>query len=108
MRLLFAYVGGTIITAWYASKAALYSVLRMDEQRLCRECDTIQRNWCRALLWLAGCSVEVVGAEYLADGETRVIVSNHQSWVDVFAIAAHLPVSVRFATKAELDRKSVV
>ena len=104
MRLLFLYVAGTIVTAWYACKAALYSALRMNSERLCRECDEIQRNWCRALLWLGGCRVEIEGAEYLTDGEPRIIVSNHQSWFDVFAITAHMPVRVRFATKAELGR----
>lgn len=102
-RLLFAYLAGTVVTAWYASKAALYSVLRMEE-RLCRECDTIQRSWSRAMLRLARCSVQVEGAEHLEEGGARIIVSNHQSWFDVFALAAHMPISVRFVTKEELGR----
>ncbi len=101
LRLLLAYVAGTVVTAWYASKAALYSVLRM-EKRLCRECDTIQRSWSRAMLRLARCSVQVEGGEHLAEGGARIIVSNHQSWFDVFALTAHLPTSIRFVTKEEL------
>ena len=103
LRLLFAYVAGAAITVWYASKAALYSLVRM-ESRLCRECDTIQRRWTQALLWLTGCRVRVEGGEHLRDGGARIIVSNHQSWFDVFALTASLPTSVRFVTKAELGK----
>ncbi len=101
LRLLFAYVAGSLVTGWYASKAALYSLLRM-ESRLCRECDAIQRRWAKAMLWLTGCRVRVEGGEHLGEGGGRIIVCNHQSWFDVFALLAYLPTSVRFVTKAEL------
>ena len=32
------------------------------------------------------------------------MVSNHQSWFDVFALCAHLPVGFRFVAKKELGR----
>ena len=103
MRLLFAYAAGAAITVWYASKAALYSLLRM-ESRLCRECDAIQRRWSKALLWVSGCRVRVEGGENLIEGGARIIVSNHQSWFDVLALTAYLPTSVRFVAKAELGK----
>jgi len=103
LRVPFTYVAGTLVTAWYAGKAALYSLLRLDS-RLCRECDAIQRRWSKAILWLAGCRVRVEGGEHLREGGARIIVCNHQSWFDVFALTAYLPTSVRFVTKAELGR----
>ena len=101
LRVLFTYFGGTLVTAWYAGKAALYSLLRM-ESRLGRECDAIQRRWSKAMLWLAGCRVRVEGVEHLQERGGRIIVCNHQSWFDVWALTAYLPTSVRFVTKAEL------
>lgn len=101
LRVLFAYVAGAMVTGWYASKAALYSLLRMDS-RLCRECDAIQRRWAKAMLWLTGCRVRVEGGEHLGERGGRIIVCNHQSWFDVFALTAYLPTSVKFVTKAEL------
>ncbi|GMR12902.1 MAG: lysophospholipid acyltransferase family protein [Gemmatimonadota bacterium] len=103
LRVLLAYGACVLVTGWYAGKAALYSLLRM-ETRLCRECDAIQRRWSRALLWLTGCRVRVEGGEHLQEGGARIIVSNHQSWFDVFALTGYLPTSVRFVTKAELAK----
>lgn len=103
LRVLFAYGAGSLVTAWYACKAALYSLLRM-ESRLCRECDAIQRRWSKAMLWLTGCGVRVEGGEHLRERGGRIIVCNHQSWFDVWALTAYLPTSVRFVTKAELGK----
>jgi 1-acyl-sn-glycerol-3-phosphate acyltransferase len=46
----------------------------------------------------------VVGLEHLPTGRPVVIASNHQSWFDIFLLAAVLPISVRFVAKKELSR----
>lgn len=65
-------------------------------------CDKAARNWGRDILWAAGVPVKLEGLENLATGEPQIVVANHQSWFDVFALAAHLPVRYRFVAKKEL------
>jgi 1-acyl-sn-glycerol-3-phosphate acyltransferase len=54
------------------------------------------------MLWAAGVEVSVEGLENLQTEEPQIVVSNHQSWFDVFALAAGLPVRYRFVAKKEL------
>ena len=64
--------------------------------------DWIDRNWARSLLLAAGVRVSVRGLEHLDRSGPQVIVANHQSYLDVWALMAVLPVSVRFIAKREL------
>jgi 1-acyl-sn-glycerol-3-phosphate acyltransferase len=48
--------------------------------------------------------VHLEGLEHLALDRPQVIVSNHVSWYDVFALAAKLPKRYRFIAKIELSR----
>lgn len=69
------------------------------------------RHWSRLLLAIAGVRVAVVGAPAdvelaesgVAPGSAgRMVLANHVSWVDIFAINAALP--SRFVAKAEIGR----
>jgi 1-acyl-sn-glycerol-3-phosphate acyltransferase len=62
------------------------------------------RNWCRSLLWAAGVRVELHGLQHLEPPRPAVLVCNHESWYDVFALAGTLPVDYRFVGKKELAR----
>lgn len=65
-------------------------------------CDRAARGWGEAMLWAAGVRVRLEGVENLLKDEPQIVVSNHQSWFDVFALAACLPVRYRFVAKKEL------
>jgi len=65
-------------------------------------CDRAARRWAQTILWAAGVRVEMEGLENLQTQEPQIVISNHQSWFDVFALAAHLPVRYRFVAKKEL------
>jgi 1-acyl-sn-glycerol-3-phosphate acyltransferase len=65
-------------------------------------CDRAARNWAKAILWAAKVRVDLDGVENLARGRPQIVVSNHQSWFDVFALAAALPLRYRFVAKKEL------
>jgi len=67
-------------------------------------CDRNQRLWARGILRLAGARVTLTGAENLPAEVPVVIVANHQSWFDVFAMLAVLPAKIRFVAKEELGR----
>jgi len=47
-------------------------------------------------------TLSVEGLEHIAPDRPQLIVSNHVSWFDVFAIAGYLPKRVRFIAKKEL------
>lgn len=64
----------------------------------------VTRSWARAILWASGCEVVVHGMEHVHPGQPQVIVSNHVSWFDVFAIAGALEVPYHFVAKKELER----
>ena len=66
--------------------------------------DQIPRYWARWILWATGVDVEVQGVENLSPDSAQIIVSNHVSWYDVLALAAHTPKRYRFVAKKELAR----
>ena len=94
---------GSLLTLWYAGRVLLLSFSR-NPGALCRSCDSVARRWSRAVLKLAGVSVQVDGVENLALDGAFIIVANHESWFDVWALAGCLPIDARFAAKKELER----
>lgn len=64
----------------------------------------IARKWSRMLVRLAGANVRIEGEHNAPTDQPRIYVSNHQSWFDVWALAAELPVHYRFVAKKELAR----
>jgi 1-acyl-sn-glycerol-3-phosphate acyltransferase len=61
-------------------------------------------SWAKCVLWGSGVRVRMEGTEHLALDRPQIIVSNHSSWYDVFALAAWLPKRYRFIAKIELSR----
>ena len=60
----------------------------------------VHRLWGHSTLWLLGIRLDIHGAHHLE--QPAVIVSNHQSIIDVVALPAILPSRVRFIAKREL------
>jgi 1-acyl-sn-glycerol-3-phosphate acyltransferase len=60
--------------------------------------------WARTVLRAARAPVVAHGLERLPPGQPAVVVSNHVSWFDVFALAAVLPWPYAFVAKKELGR----
>lgn len=60
------------------------------------------RHWSRTLLRLCGVDLRIRYAEGAQDVPCALIVSNHVSWLDIFAINALHP--CRFVAKAEIRR----
>ena len=58
--------------------------------------------WARLLIRVCGVTVELEGAQNLEGIPACVLVSNHQSFFDIFAIAAFIPREMRFVAKREL------
>ena len=65
-------------------------------------CERLTKFWSRAVLSLAGVRVRVTGSDRVDWSQPVVVVANHQSWFDVFALAAWMPGNGRFVAKQEL------
>ena len=98
-------VGG-LLMLWYSGRVVLLSFFG-GGWVLCRSCDSGARKWSRAVLKLAGVSVRVEGVENLALDRAFIIVANHESWFDVWALAGCVPIDARFVAKKELERVPV-
>ena len=60
------------------------------------------RLWARWVVWASGVRVHVRGLENIDPARPQVIVANHQSWYDVFALSSVIPKRFRFVAKKEL------
>ena len=68
----------------------------------------VTRAWGRGIIAVCGIKVEVEGLENLAGIKSYVLVSNHQSFFDTFAIAGFMPGNPRFVAKKELLKIPIV
>ncbi len=91
---------GILSTIWHAIRiVTIARTTRLDrDPRLV----ALPRSWTRSLLKAGGVKVEMEGLENLV--EPAVLVCNHVSWYDVFALMTHLPVDARFVGKKEIAK----
>lgn len=87
-------------TVFYGTWAILASLFRVRGLLYSR----LTQGWARAAVRAAGVPVVAHGLENVREGEPQIIVSNHVSWFDIFAIAAVLPIPFYFVAKKELER----
>lgn len=69
---------------------------------------SMSRLWARMIIRTCGIKVEIEGLENLAGLQSFILVSNHQSFFDIFAILAYFPGDTRFVAKKELMQIPVV
>jgi 1-acyl-sn-glycerol-3-phosphate acyltransferase len=78
----------------------LGSLLRIRSQEYY---DRAGRYWSRWILWASGCPVRIEGLEHIDPDTPQVLAGNHQSWLDVPAVAHRLPKTFHFVAKKELE-----
>lgn len=100
IRSVWVYLVGAFATLYQAGSVVLRTYFW--RRKLHRACDRAARNWAKTILWAAGVKVRFEGLEHLRTDAPQIVVANHQSWFDVFALAAELPVRYRFVAKKEL------
>jgi 1-acyl-sn-glycerol-3-phosphate acyltransferase len=101
MRTLLVLVTMLVVTPPWATACIVAAVFGVRD----REGSVYRRAlrvWGRSLCWAAGARVVPHGLERLRGGRSQVIVANHVSWFDVFALASALPDFV-FVAKSELQ-----
>lgn len=65
---------------------------------------TIQVLWSRSILWFLLVPIKVTGKEHVDPKQSYVFVSNHQSFLDVFAMYGWLPNNFKWMMKKEIRR----
>ena len=68
----------------------------MHKQHAC------SRIWSRGLLWIGGVRTRIYGKEKIDFARPYVFLSNHQSYMDIPMLFAHLPVTFRIMAKSSL------
>jgi 1-acyl-sn-glycerol-3-phosphate acyltransferase len=58
--------------------------------------------WAKIILRVCAIKVRVLGRQNVDPGVPRIYMSNHQSYFDIFALLAYLPVHFKFILKQEL------
>jgi 1-acyl-sn-glycerol-3-phosphate acyltransferase len=91
------------LTLWQSAKAILAALLGV-QQRPGGVYDRTAYQWATRLLAATRITVDVVGGERLRPDRPCVYIANHVSLVDIWALLATLPGTVRFVFKKELMR----
>ncbi len=98
-----ATVLAVLYTAVLAPCAALVSIFGYPHLAT-----PVSRLWGWLIVRTSGIKVEIEGMEHLAGLKSYVLVSNHQSFFDIFAICAWMPGEPRFVAKQELGKIPVL
>ena len=88
----------TLVTVVCGSISLLVSL--MDKQGRLQH--RIARFWARSMIFFAGCSLRVSGAENLTKHPVAVYASNHTSYMDTPVVFGALPFQFRILEKKEL------
>lgn len=102
MRSLLVFLALLFVTPWYVGRFLFIEFTGGSDPggKLGRHSVKV---WGKIVCWGGGARVVTHGMETIEDAAPRVIIANHISWFDVFALAAALP-RVAFIAKAELGR----
>jgi len=66
--------------------------------------DHISRFWGRLNLALSGVSMFVSGNEFIDENQPYIVMANHESYYDVFALIGYLPLPLKWVMKMELRK----
>lgn len=100
IRTLWVFVNLFFATFGCASVAVAWGTFRPSPEFY----NLVAQTWARWILWASAVRIRLVGLENLSLEQPQIIVANHVSWYDVFALAATLPKRFRFIAKMELAR----
>jgi len=66
--------------------------------------DSVSAFWARLNLALSGVPISISGDELIDKDQPYIVMANHQSYYDVFALIGYLPLPLKWVMKMELQR----
>ena len=97
------YLGSYVLyMGWWGSRVLLAAIFRV-KQKSGGIYDQAAREWGRGMLRGIGIEVVVEGRERLDPSSPKVYIANHASQIDIWAILAELPGTIRFIYKKGMD-----
>jgi 1-acyl-sn-glycerol-3-phosphate acyltransferase len=103
LRAAWLCITAAVLTGWHGGRV-LVAALAGVPYRPLGFYDREQTAWSRRLLQVNGARLRVEGLGRLDPGGAYVFVANHASLVDIWALLAAVPQSVKFLAKRELLR----
>jgi 1-acyl-sn-glycerol-3-phosphate acyltransferase len=100
IRTLFAWGVGLTTTVVFAIAAIFFSLFQASGNLS----HLSSRLWGKIQIWTTGTRVTVQGIENIDPVKSYILVSNHQSFFDIFSLLGYLPIQFRWIAKAELFR----
>ena len=86
-----------LATIFFAAAAILISFFGNAERT-----QKIARLWGKTIIKFLGINIRVSGSENIDESKSYLIVSNHQSYFDIFVLLAYLNIKFRFIAKKSL------
>jgi len=100
IRTIFAWTVGLTSTVILGMVAILFSLFDSSGNLP----HLIARLWGKIQLWTTGTGVTIQGVKNIDLRKSYILVSNHQSFFDIFSLLGYLPLQFRWIAKAELFR----
>lgn len=98
LRTLWVWLVGIFLMLSAGTLLILFSFVDSSGKSL----HVLARAWAWGILKAAGVRVEVKGLENLSHNSPQILASNHQSYFDIFALMAYIPIPCGWLTKKEL------
>ena len=102
IRTIWGYTVMIGATIYSGGRAVLYYFLWPSRFRRCAH--RLTGEWSSIILWGAGTRLVVRNGDRLGEDRGRILVSNHRSWFDIFALGTALGEKFSFVGKKELSR----
>ena len=100
LKFLFLNAIITALSIFFSLYGVVLGPFDREGGRVVHSCVAVP--WARMILRVCGVKVVVKGLEDVEADVPRIYLSNHQSYFDIFALLACLPVSFKFVLKKEL------
>ena len=102
IRSAWVLLAGAVMTAYFATLVVIGGWIGGQVRK--HACERCPRRWSRLVLRCAGVRLRVSGVDAVDWSRPAILVANHQSWFDVFALLVAVPGKLRFVAKEELGR----
>lgn len=106
-----ALIGSTVrailALLFITGASVIGSIMALSSRLFDRSGNTVvflARQWSRAVLWVGGVDVKVEWRGQLEPDQPYVIMANHLSSVDIWALFVALPIRIRMIAKKQLSR----